>query len=73
MANHSTGMDILYIGFCISSIISFVAKKEIDKIPVIRDLAEFLQSILLDRSSAEARAKVKTDIDERVKMFEKDS
>jgi len=39
-----------------------VAKKEIEEIPAIKQLANFLQSILLDRSSAEARAKVRTDI-----------
>jgi len=42
-------------------------------LPVIREVAKFIQTILLDRSSAEARAKVRLDIEERVRMFEKDN
>ena len=40
---------------------------------VIQECARFLQKIMFDRSSAEARPWVKTDIEERVKSFEKDN
>jgi 1-acyl-sn-glycerol-3-phosphate acyltransferase len=65
-------LDILYFGFCQESIVSFVSKKEIEELPTIREVARFLQTILVDRSSPEARAKVKRDIEERVESFQKD-
>ena len=60
IANHSTWIDIIYFGCFLKSSLAFVAKKEIAEMPFINAIAVyFLRSILVDRSSTEARNKVK--------------
>lgn len=73
VSNHSTWIDIIYFGSFLKSTLSFVAKKEIAEMPFINAVAmSFLQCILVDRKSTDARNKVKEDIKNRVKDFEKD-
>lgn len=72
ISNHSTWIDIMYFGACLNTILSYVAKKEIAEMPFVNATASFLQSILVDRSSEQARNKVKQDILDRVENYKKD-
>lgn len=73
VSNHSTWIDIIYFGSFLKSTLAFVAKKEIAEMPFISAIASFfLQCILVDRSSTEARNRVKQDILDRVENFKQD-
>jgi 1-acyl-sn-glycerol-3-phosphate acyltransferase len=71
IANHVSWIDFIYMGTCISKS-SFVAKIEVKKVPVFNKISDSLKTLYVDRSSAEARAKIKQQIDERVEEYKKD-
>lgn len=51
ISNHVTAFDIIYFGAVLKSRVSFVAKKEITKMSIISSIAEFIQTINVDRKS----------------------
>lgn len=71
LANHVNWIDFIYMGSCITKA-SFVAKKEVQQVPVFSALAYHLKSLWVDRSSAEARHNIKEQIGQRVEQFLRD-
>lgn len=67
IANHQGYMDIPSIYGYIPKFISFVSKKEIGSIPLIKDWMRFLHCTLMDRKSPRASVKAIRDAAENVK------
>jgi 1-acyl-sn-glycerol-3-phosphate acyltransferase len=61
IANHVNWLDFIYMGACLPRA-SFVAKIEVLKVPAIRDISKYLQTLYVDRSSPEARHRIKDQI-----------
>lgn len=64
-SNHVSWIDFIYMGSCLP-LVSFVAKIEISKIMVIDSIARYLQTLYVDRNSADNRQKIKEGIEQRV-------
>lgn len=67
IANHQGFMDIPAIYGYVPKKISFVAKKEIEKVPVLRDWMYFLECTFIDRKSPRASIKAIHDAADGVK------
>jgi hypothetical protein len=58
IANHVNWVDFIYMGGCLP-LASFVAKIEVLNVPVLRDIANYLKALYVDRSSVEGRLQTK--------------
>eukprot|EP00669_Euglena_mutabilis_P009661 TRINITY_DN4514_c0_g1_i1.p2 TRINITY_DN4514_c0_g1~~TRINITY_DN4514_c0_g1_i1.p2 ORF type:complete len:268 (+),score=73.89 TRINITY_DN4514_c0_g1_i1:55-804(+) len=63
VANHTSLMDCLALGWCFGP--SFVAKRGVDKLPIIGTLAGLAQCIYVQRDDPDSRAKAKAAIQMR--------
>lgn len=61
VSNHQSNFDIAVIMACIKKEKGFVAKKELLKLPLIRDWMVEMECVFLDRSDIRASAKAITD------------
>lgn len=61
IANHVSWLDFIYMGACLPRA-SFVAKIEVLKVPAISDIAKYQQTLFVERSSHEARNRIKDQI-----------
>ena len=46
VSNHVTWIDIIYYGTALKNRVSFVAKREVSSMPIVKEIAEFLQCII---------------------------
>ena len=68
ISNHVSWIDFIYMGTCLYPV-SFLAKKEIQTTFVFNKIADSIQTLYVDRSSPEARHKIKEQILERVNQY----
>ena len=57
-SNHVCWADFIYMGSC-WPLVSFVAKKEVEQIPIINIIATYTRTFYVDRNSADNRQKTK--------------
>ena len=67
VSNHVSWLDIIYFGTRLKSRASFVAKKEINDMPVISSIAGFLRTVVVDRKNKDSGQQTLASIKERVK------
>lgn len=68
ISNHVSWIDFIYMGTCLYPV-SFLAKKEIQKVFVFNTIADSIKALYVDRSSPEARHRIKEQILERVNEY----
>lgn len=67
ISNHVTWIDILY--FMSAHTPGFMSKSSINKVPMIRTYAQFLQSIFVERESERNRESAIESLQERISRF----
>jgi lysophosphatidylcholine acyltransferase / lyso-PAF acetyltransferase len=66
VSNHVSWLDIIYFGTRLKRRASFVAKKEINDLPVVSAIAAFLRTVVVDRKDKNSKQTTTEGIRQRV-------